>query len=78
MAEIIARCPAVDPEGDADARGAIRLAVDGRAAGQASAGDGECHEAPRMSRNNILTSPLSGCVAEVKAMLESYPRVTGV
>lgn len=29
-----------------------------------------------MSRNNILTSPLSKCVAEVTAMLESYPRVT--
>ena len=29
-----------------------------------------------MSRNNILTSPLSRCVAEVKSMLESYPRVT--
>ena len=32
--------------------------------------------AGQMSRNNILTSPLSKCVAEVKAMLESYPRVT--
>ena len=29
-----------------------------------------------MSRNNIITSPLSRCVAEVTAMLESYPRVT--